>query len=161
MSVPPGTRLSLLRRTNETKGDKPRGLAHSPLPKSGRPAGGRSTLRRNRTDAISLQRGPAVRRGFRTPRRARRRGAPYSPTRLNDRSRVMGKRLTWGSALLAQLVEHLHGKEGVDGSSPSEGSTKAPQTGALSFELTCTRSSMRWVWSCLWSFQVQNSPSRP
>ncbi len=26
------------------------------------------------------------------------------------------------SALLAQLVEHLHGKEGVDGSSPSEGS---------------------------------------
>src|SRR5262245_37532863 len=28
-------------------------------------------------------------------------------------------------ALLAQLVEHLHGKEGVDGSSPSEGS-KSP-----------------------------------
>ena len=26
-----------------------------------------------------------------------------------------------GTALLAQLVEHLHGKEGVDGSSPSEG----------------------------------------
>jgi hypothetical protein len=25
------------------------------------------------------------------------------------------------NALLAQLVEHLHGKEGVDGSSPSEG----------------------------------------
>jgi hypothetical protein len=29
-------------------------------------------------------------------------------------------------ALLAQLVEHLHGKEGVDGSSPSEGFHKAP-----------------------------------
>src|SRR5215510_12731255 len=29
-------------------------------------------------------------------------------------------------ALLAQLVEHLHGKEGVDGSSPSEGSAKFP-----------------------------------
>ena len=28
------------------------------------------------------------------------------------------------SALLAQLVEHLHGKEGVDGSSPSEGFAK-------------------------------------
>jgi hypothetical protein len=28
------------------------------------------------------------------------------------------------SALLAQLVEHLHGKEGVDGSSPSEGFTE-------------------------------------
>jgi hypothetical protein len=26
------------------------------------------------------------------------------------------------SALLAQLVEHLHGKEGVSGSSPEEGS---------------------------------------
>src|SRR2546427_3170987 len=38
-----------------------------------------------------------------------------------------------GSALLAQLVEHLHGKEGVDGSSPSEGSAKAPQGGAFSF----------------------------
>src|SRR5690242_473511 len=29
-------------------------------------------------------------------------------------------------ALLAQLVEHLHGKEGVDGSSPSEGFAKRP-----------------------------------
>ena len=29
-----------------------------------------------------------------------------------------------GLALLAQLVEHLHGKEGVDGSSPSEGFRK-------------------------------------
>jgi hypothetical protein len=32
------------------------------------------------------------------------------------------------SALLAQLVEHLHGKEGVDGSSPSEGFAKALDT---------------------------------
>jgi hypothetical protein len=30
-------------------------------------------------------------------------------------------------ALLAQLVEHLHGKEGVNGSSPLEGFTKSPQ----------------------------------
>src|SRR5207253_11511715 len=29
-------------------------------------------------------------------------------------------------ALLAQLVEHLHGKEGVDGSSPSEGFASSP-----------------------------------
>src|SRR5256714_1668357 len=35
-------------------------------------------------------------------------------------------------ALLAQLVEHLHGKEGVDGSSPSEGSAKGLQRGLLS-----------------------------
>src|SRR5688572_29795239 len=33
-------------------------------------------------------------------------------------------------ALLAQLVEHLHGKEGVDGSSPSEG-LKYLQIGVL------------------------------
>ena len=59
-----------------------------------------------------------------------------------------------GPALLAQLVEHLHGKEGVDGSSPSEGSAKAPQIRAVSFGLTCTSSRMRWVWSRLWSFQV-------
>jgi hypothetical protein len=31
-----------------------------------------------------------------------------------------------GAALLAQLVEHLHGKEGVDGSSPSEGLKLSP-----------------------------------
>ena len=34
-------------------------------------------------------------------------------------------------ALLAQLVEHLHGKEGVDGSSPSEGSGKGAGNGAF------------------------------
>ena len=34
--------------------------------------------------------------------------------------------LEWLNALLAQLVEHLHGKEGVDGSSPSEGFEKMP-----------------------------------
>jgi hypothetical protein len=36
-----------------------------------------------------------------------------------------------GPALLAQLVEHLHGKEGVDGSSPSEGFTKGQQMAFL------------------------------
>jgi hypothetical protein len=34
-------------------------------------------------------------------------------------------------ALLAQLVEHLHGKEGVNGSSPLEGSAKAPHSGVF------------------------------
>jgi hypothetical protein len=33
-------------------------------------------------------------------------------------------RLQWPRALLAQLVEHLHGKEGVSGSSPEEGLQK-------------------------------------
>jgi hypothetical protein len=61
-----------------------------------------------------------------------------------------------GLALLAQLVEHLHGKEGVDGSSPSEGSAKVPETGAFSFRSICSSSNVRWVWGHLWSFQFQN-----
>jgi hypothetical protein len=52
-----------------------------------------------------------------------------------------------------------HGKEGVDGSSPSEGSAKAQQIRAFSFRSACTRSSVQWVWSRLWSFQVQNARS--
>jgi hypothetical protein len=35
-------------------------------------------------------------------------------------------------ALLAQLVEHLHGKEGVDGSSPSEGLREPAGNGGFS-----------------------------
>ena len=38
-------------------------------------------------------------------------------------------------ALLAQLVEHLHGKEGVDGSSPSEGFEKPLQIGACAIAI--------------------------
>src|SRR5436309_16115472 len=49
-----------------------------------------------------------------------------------------------------------HGKEGVDGSSPSEGSAKAPEIGAFAFRSTCSRSNVRWVWSCLWSFRVED-----
>jgi hypothetical protein len=62
-------------------------------------------------------------------------------------------------ALLAQSVEHLHGKEGVDGSSPSEGSAKPAQIGLFQFPATCTSSSMRWVWSRLWSFQFSSAPA--
>ena len=62
-------------------------------------------------------------------------------------------------ALLAQSVEHLHGKEGVGGSSPPEGFAKAPQIGAFCFEGTCTISSMQWVWSPLWSLQVEQAAS--
>jgi hypothetical protein len=49
-----------------------------------------------------------------------------------------------------------HGKEGVDGSSPSEGSAKVQHAVAFAFGLTCRVGSVRWVWSCLWSFRVQN-----
>src|SRR5690349_9032394 len=54
--------------------------------------------------------------------------------------------------------DHLHGEEGVDGSSPSEGSAKDPQSGAYSFGCTCTINSVRWVWSPLWSLQVEPCP---
>src|SRR5437667_7241458 len=50
------------------------------------------------------------------------------------------------------------GKEGVDGSSPSEGSAKAPHVGAFVFRSTCSSSIVQWVWSRLWSFQVQKLP---
>jgi hypothetical protein len=48
----------------------------------------------------------------------------------------------------------LHGKEGVDGSSPSEGSAKAPHDGTFLVGCICTISNMRQVWSPLWSLQV-------
>ena len=54
----------------------------------------------------------------------------------------------------AGVTEHLHGKEGVDGSSPSEGSAKVQHVGAFAFSPTCRVGSVRWVWSRLWSFRV-------
>jgi hypothetical protein len=51
----------------------------------------------------------------------------------------------------------LDGKEGVSGSSPEEGSAKAPQIGAFSLARTYTISSVRWIWSPLWSLQVDNA----
>src|SRR6266508_3617577 len=54
-------------------------------------------------------------------------------------------------------LPNLHGKEGVDGSSPSEGSAKAPQKGAFCFSKSCRISNMWWVWSPLWSFQIPKS----
>ena len=57
--------------------------------------------------------------------------------------------------------QNLHGKEGVDGSSPSEGSAKPPQIGALCVTRTCTISSVRWVWSPFLEPQVQNARWKP
>jgi hypothetical protein len=45
------------------------------------------------------------------------------------------------------VVGALHGKEGVGGSSPPEGFAKAPQISAFPSALTCTISSMRYLWS--------------
>jgi len=68
---------------------------------------------------------------------------------------LRGFRARGAPALPAVPASSLDGKEGVDGSSPSEGSAKAPQSGASSFECTCTIHSMRWVWTPLWSLQVE------
>ena len=48
---------------------------------------------------------------------------PEGSLRSQGQWAVFGRLDLGGLALLAQLVEHLHGKEGVDGSSPSEGFT--------------------------------------
>jgi hypothetical protein len=59
-----------------------------------------------------------------------------------------------------RLPRGAHGKEGVDGSSPSEGSAKAAQIAAFSVAPTCTVFSTRWVWSRLWSLQVSGPSSK-
>ena len=50
-----------------------------------------------------------------------------------------------------------HGKEGVDGSSPSEGSAKVQHVAAFAFSPTCRVGSVRWVWSRLWSFALKTA----
>jgi hypothetical protein len=59
------------------------------------------------------------------------------------------------------LPEKFHGKEGVSGSSPGEGSEKAPEIGAFSFRSTCSDSNVRWVWSPGWSLQVEHGLLKP
>ena len=51
-------------------------------------------------------------------------------------------------------LPNFHGKEGVDGSSPSEGSAKAPHNAGFCFVRTCILSNVRWVWSPFWSLQI-------
>jgi hypothetical protein len=54
-----------------------------------------------------------------------------------------------------RLPQAAHGKEGVDGSSQSEGSAKAAQIAAFVLDFICTISSVRQVWNRLWSSQVR------
>jgi hypothetical protein len=67
--------------------------------------------------------------------------------RLTHRRRKPDHELP-ANALLAQLVEHFHGKEGVAGSSPAEGFIGTPRSGGVSCappRLSLTASSTRWV----------------
>jgi hypothetical protein len=52
-------------------------------------------------------------------------------------------------------------RRGVAGSSPEEGSAKAPEIGAFSFRRTCSSLNVRWVWSRSWSFRVGEQCTRP
>jgi hypothetical protein len=60
-----------------------------------------------------------------------------------------------------RLQPRFHGKEGVDGSSPSEGSAKAPHIGAFSIEGACTVSSVQWVWIRFMELSDPEGPVRP
>jgi hypothetical protein len=54
----------------------------------------------------------------------------------------------------------FHGKEGVDGSSPSEGSAKSLQTSQFRSSRLCRCSSVRWIWSRSWSLQVRHCSTK-
>jgi hypothetical protein len=75
------------------------------------------------------------------------------PSKPRDQAKSVAVGCEW-------LPRASNGKEGVDGSSLSEGSAKAPQSGAFCFWRTCSISSMRWVWSPLWSLQTRNADAR-
>src|SRR5437867_3990399 len=73
-------------------------------------------------------------------------GAPWLPPVANHgKAGYWPKRLKQAKTVAAgcdQLPFGFHGKEGVDGSSPSEGSAKAPEIGAFSFASTCKLSNV-------------------
>jgi hypothetical protein len=58
-------------------------------------------------------------------------GRSPAPATTSTHGTTFGQGYTLAFALLAQSVEHLHGKEGVDGSSPSEGFNKSPANGPI------------------------------
>jgi hypothetical protein len=70
---------------------------------------------------------------------------------------ILGSRgLTGVRAFLGSVSNHVlqHARRPVLGSSPSEGSEKAPpHVGAFSFRTTRSVSNVRLVWSRLWSFR--------
>ena len=62
------------------------------------------------------------------------------------------------SYLLARGCLPLLGKEGVDGSSPSEG-LQNPRSREFSFRWSCFRANVQWVWSVVWSFEFEKTTS--
>src|SRR5689334_7672141 len=60
-------------------------------------------------------------------------------------------------ALLAQLVEHFHGKEGVAGSSPAEGSLEAAAYGGFFAARKLLRSTARRSWDTVGTHRHERS----
>jgi hypothetical protein len=56
-----------------------------------------------------------------------------------------------------RLPRPQNGKEGVDGSNPSEGSARAPQVDALPFGLTCTIASVPRYGALYGAFRIKKS----
>ena len=70
-------------------------------------------------------------------------------TRSAPNPQKRGGTVALGCALSPETFD---GKEGVDGSSPSEG---LQNRSARASRTTCSSSHVRWVWSRLWSFRVR------
>ena len=88
---------------------------------------------------------PAVERG--RTKVARRRETRRLPTTGEGPAAASLSRIPHGST-----PPHVHGKEGVDGSSRSEGSAKSLHTRSFPVGSPCRWSSMRWIWSRFWGF---------
>jgi hypothetical protein len=70
------------------------------------------------------------------------RGCNRSQSAANQKAAEPQKQAKSVAAGGHRLPESFHGKEGVDGSSPSEGSAKTPQIRTFSVEGVCRTSSM-------------------
>src|SRR6266508_518237 len=77
-----------------------------------------------------------------------------------DYARKRGKQAKSVAVDCHRLPATFHGKEGVDGSSPSEGSAKAPQSGAFWYVFSRRGGPSGPVWSRLWSFRAEKSVRR-
>jgi hypothetical protein len=57
-----------------------------------------------------------------------------------------------------RLPETFHGKEGVSGSSPEEGSHKSPANGAFAFPIAVHFLQRARVWNRFWNSQAKKAP---
>src|SRR5947209_14477052 len=94
-------------------------------------------------------------------KRLEKRGGNGAQRSAHFKARKPHKKLNLSAVGCHRLPFGSHGKEGVDGSSPAEGSAKAPHVGALSFRSICAGSNVLRVWSALWSLQIRSAADSP